>query len=123
MDSLILYLAILKGAVSSALLREEDGVIYYTSKSLLDVETWYPEIEKISLAFMVASRKLRLYFQAHTIIILTKFPLKQVFLKPEASGHLAKWSIELSEFDIQFKPWIAIKGQALADFIVEFTYT
>ncbi|KAL5575798.1 hypothetical protein UlMin_017497 [Ulmus minor] len=90
-DSLILYLAVSKGAVSSALVREEDG--------------------------------LRPYFQAHTIIIPTKFPLKQVFQKPEASGRLAKWSIELGEFDIQFKPRIAIKGQALADFIAEFTYT
>ncbi|KAL5541056.1 hypothetical protein UlMin_042629 [Ulmus minor] len=90
-DSLILYLAVSKGAISSALVREEDG--------------------------------LRPYFQAHTIIIPTKFPLKQVFQKPEASGRLAKWSIELGEFDIQFKPRTAIKGQALADFIAEFTYT
>ncbi|KAL5565706.1 hypothetical protein UlMin_028870 [Ulmus minor] len=125
-DSLILYLAVSKGAVSSALVREEDGVqwpIYYTSKSLLDAETRYPEIEKLALALMVAARKLRPYFQAHTIIIPTKFPLKQVFQKPEASGRLAKWSIELWEFDIQFKPQTAIKGQTLADFIAEFTYT
>ncbi|KAL5564919.1 hypothetical protein UlMin_028083 [Ulmus minor] len=59
---------------------------------------------------MVAARKLRPYFQAHTVIIPTKFPLKQ-------------WFIELGEFDIQFKPRTAIKGQALADFIAEFTYT
>ncbi|KAL5575438.1 hypothetical protein UlMin_017137 [Ulmus minor] len=72
---------------------------------------------------MMAARKLRPYFQAHTVIIPTKFPLKQVFQKLEASGHLAKWSIELGEFDIQFKPRTAIKGQALADFIAEFTYT
>ncbi|KAL5537530.1 hypothetical protein UlMin_042831 [Ulmus minor] len=101
-DSLILYLAVSKGAISSALVREEDGVqwpIYYTSKSLLDAETRYPEIEKLALALM------------------------QVFQKPEASGRLAKWSIELGEFDIQFKPRTAIKGQALADFITEFTYT
>ncbi|KAL5558492.1 hypothetical protein UlMin_034703 [Ulmus minor] len=101
-DSLILYLAVSKGAVSSALVREEDGVqwpIYYTSKSLLDAETRYPKIEKLALALM------------------------QVFQKPEASGRLAKWSIELGEFDIQFKPRTAIKGQALADFIAEFTYT
>ncbi|KAL5582066.1 hypothetical protein UlMin_014508 [Ulmus minor] len=125
-DSLILYSAVSKGAVSSALVREEDGVqwpIYYTSKSLLDAETRYPEIEKLALALMVAARKLRPYFQAHTTIIPTKFPLKQVFQKPEASGRLAKWSIELGEFDIQFKPRTAIKGQALADFIAEFTYT
>ncbi|KAL5552836.1 hypothetical protein UlMin_040237 [Ulmus minor] len=54
-DSLILYLAVSKGAVSSALVREEDGVqwpIYYTSKSLLDAETRYPEIQKLALALM-----------------------------------------------------------------------
>ena len=53
----------------------------------------------------------------------TKFPFKQVFQNPEASGCFAKWSIKLGEFDIQFKLRTAIKGQALADFIAEFTYT
>ncbi|KAL5537985.1 hypothetical protein UlMin_045753 [Ulmus minor] len=98
-ESLILYLAVSKGAVSSALIREEEGVqwpIYYTSKSLFDAETRYPEVEKLALALMIAARKLRPYFQAHTII--------------------------LGEFDILFKPRTAIKGQALADFIAEFTY-
>ena len=71
----------------------------------------------------MAAQKLRPYFQAHTIIVLTKFPLKQVFQKPNASSCLIKWSIELGEFDIQFKPRIAIKGQPLANFIVEFTHT
>ncbi|KAL5547002.1 hypothetical protein UlMin_006689 [Ulmus minor] len=124
-ESLILYLAVSKGAVSSALVREEEGVqwpIYYTSKSLLDAETRYPEVEKLALALMIAARKLRPYFQAHTIIVPTKFPLKQILQKPDISGRLAKWSIELGEFDILFKPRTAIKGQALADFIVEFTY-
>ncbi|KAL5571672.1 hypothetical protein UlMin_021269 [Ulmus minor] len=124
-ESLILYLAVSKGAVSSALIREEEGVqwpIYYTSKSLLDAETRYPDVEKLALALMIAARKLRPYFQAHTIIVPTKFPLKQILQKPDTSGRLAKWSIELGEFDILFKPRTAIKGQALADFIAEFTY-
>ncbi|KAL5539243.1 hypothetical protein UlMin_045288 [Ulmus minor] len=98
-ESLILYLAVSKGAVSSALVREKEGVqwpIYYTSKSLLDAETRYPEVEKLALALMIAACKLRPYFQAYTII--------------------------LGEFDILFKPRTAIKGQALADFIAEFTY-
>ncbi|KAL5582796.1 hypothetical protein UlMin_015238 [Ulmus minor] len=51
-----------------------------------------------------------------------EFPLKQILQKPDTSGRLAKWSIELGEFDILFKPRTAIKGQALADFIAEFTY-
>ncbi|KAL5565151.1 hypothetical protein UlMin_028315 [Ulmus minor] len=71
---------------------------------------------------MIAARKLRPYFQAHTIIVPTKFPLKQILQKPDTSGRLAKWSIELGEFDILFRPRMAIKGQDLADFIAEFTY-
>ena len=34
-----------------------------------------------------------------------------------------KWAIELSEFDIRYKPKTAIKGQILADFVIEFTST
>ncbi|KAL5547064.1 hypothetical protein UlMin_006751 [Ulmus minor] len=124
-ESLILYLAVSKGAVSSALVREEERVqwpIYYTSKSLLDAETKYPEVEKLGLALMIAARKLRPYFQAHTIIVPTKFPLKQILQKPDTSGRLAKWSIELGEFDVLFKLRTVIKGQALIDLIAEFTY-
>ena len=74
-----MYLIVLKGLVGLALLREEEGIqwpIYYTSKSLLDPETRYPEMEKLALALIVAARKLRPYFQAHTIIVPKKFPLK-----------------------------------------------
>ncbi|XP_022877058.1 uncharacterized protein LOC111395308 [Olea europaea var. sylvestris] len=69
----------------------------------------------------MASRKLRPYFQAHTIHMLTNFPLRQVLQKPDASGRLLKWAVELSKFDLMFKARAAIKGQALADFVAEFT--
>ena len=124
-ESLILYVAVFEGAVNMALLWEEDRAqqpIYYTSKFLLDVETRYPDMEKLALALIVAARKLRPYFQAHSVVVSTKFPLKQVLQKPEASSRLAKWAIELGEFDIQFNPRIAIKGQALTDFVAKFTY-
>jgi len=39
---------------------------------------------------------------------------------PEATGRLALWVIELSEFDIQYRPRTAIKGQVVANFIAEF---
>ena len=47
--------------------------------------------------------------------------MKQILHKPETSGRLIKWAIELSEFDIRYKPRTAVKGQVLADFIMEFT--
>ena len=50
-----------------------------------------------------------------------KAPLRQILQNLECSGRLTKWAIELSEFDIEFKPRTSIKGQAVVDFILEFT--
>ena len=77
-------------------------------------------MEKLILALVTAARKLRPYFQAHIIEVPTEYPMKQVLHKPEVSGRLMKWAIELSEFDIRYKPKTAIKGQVLADFVMEF---
>jgi ribonuclease HI len=76
-------------------------------------------IEKLAFTLMLAQR-LRPYFQAHTIRVLTKYPLKKVMQKPDILGRLVNWAIELGEFDIEFYPRTTIKGQALADFHVEF---
>ena len=80
-------------------------------------------MEKLILALVTGARKLRPYFQAHTIEVPTEYPMKQVLHKPETSERLMKWAIELSEFDIRYKPKTAIKGQVLADFVMEFTST
>ena len=77
-------------------------------------------MEKLILALVTAARKLRPYFQAHTIEVPTEYPMKQVLHKPEVSGRLMKWAIELSELYIRYKPKTAIKGQVLADFVMEF---
>ncbi|XP_022862336.1 uncharacterized protein LOC111382551 [Olea europaea var. sylvestris] len=123
-ESLLLYLAVSDVAVSAVLTREENGrqlPVYYISKALLPAETRYSDMEKLALALITASRKLRPYFQAHSIQVLSNFPLRQGMQKTDASGRLLKWAIELSEFDLTFRPRHAIKGQALADFMVEFT--
>ena len=80
-------------------------------------------MEKLILALVTAALKLRPYFQTHTIEVPTEYPMKQVLHKPETSRRLMKWAIELSEFDIRYKPKTAIKGQVLADFVMEFTST
>ena len=78
-------------------------------------------MEKLILALVTTARKLRPYFQAHNIEVPTEYPMKQVLHKPETLGRLMKWAIELSEFDVRYKPKTAIKGQVLADFVMEFT--
>ena len=92
------------------------------TKRLLDAETRSPELEKLVLALVVASRKLRPYFHAYSIEVLTNYPLHQVLQKTKISGWLLKWANELGQFEVNFRTRMAIKGQALADFIVEFTY-
>ncbi|GKV03742.1 hypothetical protein SLEP1_g15991 [Rubroshorea leprosula] len=81
----------------------------------------YPIAEKAALAVITSARKLRPYFQSHPIIILTDQPLRQILQKPECSGRLIKWAVELGEFEITFQQRSAIRAQALADFIVECT--
>ena len=78
-------------------------------------------MEKLILESVTTARKLRPYFQAHTIEIPTEYPMKQLLHKPETSRRLMKWAIELSEFDIIYKPKTAIKWQIFADFVMEFT--
>ena len=68
------YLIVIDYAVSLILIRNEDGVqrpIYYISKSLQEVETLYLPLEKVVLVIVHATRKLPLYFQAHTVVVLT----------------------------------------------------
>ena len=112
-EVLLLYLAVSEHAVSAVLIREEGSKqlpIYYVSKSLLDVETRYSHLGKLALALIVAARKLRPYFQAHPIIVVTCFSIKLVLHKPEVSGRLAKWAVELGEYDVIFRPATAIKS-------------
>ncbi|XP_070019554.1 uncharacterized protein [Nicotiana sylvestris] len=67
------------------------------------------------------SRKLRSYFQCHPISIVTAYTLRNILHKQELLGRLAKWAIELIEYDITYKPRTAIKSQVLADFVADFS--
>ena len=123
-EPIFLYLVVSEYAISGELIREEQKVqwlVYYISKCLIDTEIRYPEMEKLALTLIITSRKLRPYFHSHTIQVLTNYPLRKVLQNLDASGHLLKWAIKLSQFNIEFLPRLAIKGQAFADFITEFT--
>ena len=95
--------------------------MYYTSQALRGAEGRYPIMEKLAFALITASKKLRHYFQAHIINVMTNHPLKKAMNKLEAAGRLIQWAVELSEFDIKYQPRNAIKAQALVNFIAEFT--
>ena len=86
-EILRLYLAVSDTAVSSALIREDEGTqrpIYYFSKILRDAETRYTMIEKLAFALLLTSRRLRPYFQAHEVVIMTNQPLGQLWASLES---------------------------------------
>ncbi|XP_057732938.1 uncharacterized protein LOC130948245 [Arachis stenosperma] len=121
---LYLYLSVSNFSISSALVIETGKIqrpVYFVSRVMQPTEQRYPKIEQLALALITAARRLRHYFQSHTIIVRTNQPLRQILTKPELAGRLTKWSIELSEFDVQFQPRSALKSQVLADFISEMT--
>jgi hypothetical protein len=79
------------------------------------------ELEKISYTVVMASRKLRHYFEAFKVRVTLNRGLGELFKNPEASAIIAKWAAELSGYHIIFEPRTAIKSQVLADFIVDWT--
>ena len=91
-EELYLYIAISQAAVSAALVRDEGGLqrpIYFISRAFRGVEKRYPRMEKLAFAFITAARKLKSYFQAHTIVVLTDQPLKRAMSSLEAAGRMA----------------------------------
>ncbi|KAM1027035.1 hypothetical protein ACFX2A_040848 [Malus domestica] len=124
-DTFVIYLSVLASAVSSVLIRNDGNVerpVYYANKALQDAETRYSNIEKLALALVMSARKLRPYFQTHSIIVLTNHSFRQILQSPDTSGRMIKWAIALGEFDISYQPKPAEKGQTVADFIIDFTY-
>ncbi|XP_010424375.1 PREDICTED: uncharacterized protein LOC104709463 [Camelina sativa] len=102
-ETLYLYIAISSSAVSGVLVREDRGEqhpIFYMSKTIDGSELRYPTLEKLAYAVIISARKLRPYFQSHTVEVLTNQPLRTILHSLSQSGRLAKWAVELSEYDI-----------------------
>ena len=76
-------------------------------------------MHKLLYAILVASQKLRHYFQAHKIVVVTSYPLRAILHNSNATCNIAKWAAELAGFQLDFQPCHVIKSQVLADFIVE----
>ena len=108
-----MYLAVSAFAVNAALIREEGKKqlpVYYISQAFQGAESRYLRIEKIAFALIVVSRKLRQYFQANPILVMTDQPIKKSMNKPEAAGRMVQWAIELSQFEIEYHSRTAIKA-------------
>jgi hypothetical protein len=72
--------------------------VYYISEVLHEAKTRYLETHKLLYVVLVVSRKLRHYFQAHRVVVVTSFPLRAILYNSNATGNIAKWAVELAEF-------------------------
>uniref|UniRef100_A0A2N9F1Z8 Uncharacterized protein n=1 Tax=Fagus sylvatica TaxID=28930 RepID=A0A2N9F1Z8_FAGSY len=125
-EPLFLYLAVSDRAVSAVLIRIKDTVqcpVYYASKTMTEAETHYPPLEKVGLALITAADKLPQYFQAHTVYLVTQYPVQAMFNKADFTGRIWKWGAKISALGVKYLPRTAIKGQVLADFVAEFAPT
>jgi ribonuclease HI len=93
--------------------------VYYVSEVLMASKCNMTELEKISYAVIMASRKLRHYFEAFEVRVTSDRGLGELFRNPEASVRITKWAAKLSGYHITFEPRTTIKSQVLADFIVD----
>jgi ribonuclease HI len=125
---LLLHVAASHSAVSVALVQEKlDGQakkqapIYFVSEVLSPSNKNYTELKKVIYVVLMASRKLRHYFQAYHIIVPSSQPLKDIMRNREATGRIRKWAAELNEFTIDYVHRSSIQSQALADFIADWT--
>jgi hypothetical protein len=98
-------------------------LVYYISEVLSETKVRYPQIQKLLYTVVLARRKLRHYFEAHPVTVVPSFPLGEIIRNPDASGRIAKWSVELMGETLTYAPRKAIKSQALADFFTEWTHT
>ena len=95
---------------------KEERPIYFVSRTLHAAKTRYQMIEKVALALVLTARRIRLYFQNHTITVRTDYPIVKILSKPDLTRRMIGWSVELSMFDIGYEPRGAIKSQCLANF-------
>nr|GEZ74322.1 putative reverse transcriptase domain, ribonuclease H-like domain protein [Tanacetum cinerariifolium]GEZ76140.1 putative reverse transcriptase domain, ribonuclease H-like domain protein [Tanacetum cinerariifolium] len=121
-ETMYVYVAAATESVRAVLLAERKRIqcpIHYVSRTLNETERNYAPLEKLALSLLHMSRRLRRYFKAHPIKVITIQPLKQILNKAHVSGKLAKYLVELGAYNIIYEPRSATKGQVLADFLLE----
>nr|GFA34193.1 reverse transcriptase domain-containing protein [Tanacetum cinerariifolium] len=121
-EELIVYLSATYGAISAVLMTEKGATqtpIYFISRALQGPKLNYTPMEKLVLSLVFAAKRLRRYFQAHPIAVITDQPIKQIMSRPDVAGRLQKYCVMLGEHNITYRPRTSVKGQILADFLIE----
>jgi hypothetical protein len=131
-EPLYLYVAATTQVVNAVIIveRTEEGhslpvqsLVYYISEVLSETKAQYPQIQKLLYVVVLMRRKLRHYFEAQPVTVVSSFLLGEIIRNPDAAGRIAKWYVELMGETLAYAPRKAIKSQILADFVAEWTDT
>ena len=118
-----LYVVAEDKVIGAVLTQETEGkeyVVTYIGRRLIDAETRYTFIEKLCLSLYHTCTKLRHYLLSSTCIVVCQTDvIKHMLQKPILSGRIGKWAYVLIEYDLACEPLKSMKGQIVADFIVE----
>jgi hypothetical protein len=95
--------------------------VYFISTVLRDARERYTMQQKLLYTLLIASRKLRHYFQGHPIKVVTDRPLETILRNPNISERVVEWAMELQPVEISFETTKVIKSKALAEFTTEWT--
>lgn len=118
-----LYIAADMKSIGSTLIQEQDGkerVIFYLSRRLVDAETRYTGVERLCLCLYFSCTKLRHYLLANECVVVCKTDvIKYMLSAPVLRGRIGKWMLALTEYDLLYESAKAVKGQVLADLVVD----
>ena len=117
------YVAAEDKVIGAVLTQETEGkeyVITYVGRRLINAEMRYIFIEKLCLSLYYGCTRLRHYLLSSTCIVTCQADvIKHMLQKPILRGRIGKWAYALVEYDLAYESLRAIKGQIIADFIVE----